>query len=347
MDPQNSQQGDVPTFREVVEKELSRFPKRTQHIVKSRFDVLGKGKGQTLESIGKKYGITRERIRQIIAQVLHDFDSKNSREIEIAIQTLEDLLRHRGGIVEKRRLYEDVAGEDSAEKGAVDFLLTYSDKFTTLDRDPRFKPVFIMSDFDVAAFEKMITAVKEAFEAEGHPKTFDEMYHILAGVSADEMQKSRCRAYLDASAHVIENPFGHWGLIHWPEVNPRATREKAHLVLKYTGKPLHFRDIALFIDKHGLGRPGRATNPQTVHNELIKDPEFVLIGRGMYALREWGKTGGTVREIVKDVLKRAKKPMSREDICEEVLSRVAVKKSTILVNLNNHFTRVGNDKYSL
>lgn len=335
------------SFRDVVEKELSRFSPRTQDIVKSRFDVHGRGKGQTLEAIGKQYGITRERIRQIIAQVLHDFGSANAREIETAIQTLEDVLRGRGGIVEKNRFYEETAGGDAAERGAIDLLLTYSDKFSDFDRDLRFRPVFIVSDFDEKAFEEIVGAVKSVFESDRTPKTFDEIYGALAKELSKEIDKTHWESYLNASAHVMENPFGHWGLTSWPEVNPRATREKAHLVLKYNGEPLHFRDIALHIDKHGLGRGGRPTNPQTVHNELIKDPVFVLIGRGVYGLSDWGLSGGTTREIITEVLQDAGKPMTRAQICKAVQKRLNVKEGTIVLSLKNHFKKVGTDKYDL
>ncbi len=334
------------SFREIVERELENFPKRTQDIVKSRFDIYGKGKPMTLESIGERYGITRERIRQIIQQVLRDFGSRSKEEVQAAIETLESILRSRGGIAAKQDLYQTISGEDLAERGAIDLFLDYSDRFAVLERDPRFRPSVLLSDFDMEMYDQILNVIHAIFEKEGRPFVFDEVYDALRSIRPDALEKPHFESYLQTSAKLAVNPFGHWGLVHWPEVNPKSTRDKAYLVLKYGKKPLHFRDIARHIDEHGLGRR-KPTNPQTAHNELIKDPIFSLVGRGVYGLREWGHEGGTVRDAIEKVLRASKKSMSRKEIYASVLREKEVKATTILINLNMHFRKVGRDTYAL
>ena len=51
-------------------------------------------------------------------------------------------------------------------------------------------------------------------------------------------------------------------------------------------RPMHFIEIANAISSFGFDN--RPVTIQAVHNDLIRYPEFVLVGRGMYALREWG-----------------------------------------------------------
>lgn len=337
---------DSFSFREIVEKELKYFPRRTQDIVKSRFGIYGKGKPMTLESIGKKYGITRERIRQIIQQVLRDFGSRSKEEIRVAIETLESILRDRGGISLKQDFYHITSGEDFAERGAIDLFLDYSDRFLIFDRDPRFRPSVMLSDFDVEIYNQILGVIHTLFEKEGRPFALDEIYGALRSIRSDALEKMHFESYLKASSKLAVNPFGHWGLVHWPEVNPKSTREKAYLVLKYEKKPLHFREISQRIDSHGFGRK-KPTNPQTVHNELIKDRVFSLVGRGMYGLCEWGHEGGTVRDAIEKVLRQAGKPMNKKDIFTAVLKEKKVKATTILVNLNMHFKKVGKNLYTL
>lgn len=333
------------SFREIAEKELEYFPKRTQDIVKSRFDVYGKGKPMTLESIGKRYGITRERIRQIIAQVLRDFGSRGKEEVRLAIETLESILRERGGILPRHELYRNASSsEDMSERGAIDLFLDYSPKFSILDRDPRFHPSVALDDFDVESYDQILSVIHALFEKEGRPFVFDEVYDALRSIRSDDVKKDHFESYLKTSAKLAVSPFGHWGLAHWPEVNPKSTRDKAYLVLKYEKEPLHFREIAERIDRHGLGRK-KITNPQTVHNELIKDSVFSLVGRGAYGLREWGHEGGTVRDAIEKVLLASKKPMSKKEIYDAVLKEKSVKATTILINLNMHFKKVGKDQY--
>ncbi|RPI53593.1 MAG: hypothetical protein EHM49_04165, partial [Deltaproteobacteria bacterium] len=147
------------------------------------------------------------------------------------------------------------------------------------------------------------------------------------------LERERILAYLNVLASIKKNKFGKWGKAHWTEVNPKGTREKIYLVLKEKKKPLHFTEIAALIDKYNLGK--KKAHPQTVHNELIKDSRFVLIGRGIYAMREWGYQEGTIKDVLIDILKKKARPMDKEDIIKEVLKARKVKKTTIMINLNN------------
>ncbi|HAV11549.1 MAG TPA: hypothetical protein DCX32_03320 [Candidatus Moranbacteria bacterium] len=107
---------------------------------------------------------------------------------------------------------------------------------------------------------------------------------------------------------------------------------------------MHFKDIAEEIDKSGLNK--KKTHPQTVHNELIKDKKFVLVGRGIYALAEWGYEKGTVKDVLEDILKKYPAAMTREEIIKEVLKVRQVKKSTVIINLNNYFKKTKEGKYT-
>jgi hypothetical protein len=67
---------------------------------------------------------------------------------------------------------------------------------------------------------------------------------------------------------------------------------------------------------------------------LSKTPRFVLVGRGIYALSEWGYKTGVVRDVIKEMIKK-NGPMSKEDIIDQVMKERYLKKNTILVNLQN------------
>jgi hypothetical protein len=108
----------------------------------------------------------------------------------------------------------------------------------------------------------------------------------------------------------------------------------------------YFREIATLIDSYGLQKK-RQSHPQTVHNELIKDKRFVLVGRGIYALSDWGYKRGTVKEVITDILRAAEKPLSREAVLAQVLEIRQVKKSTVIINLNTFFARIGKNAYTI
>jgi DNA-directed RNA polymerase delta subunit len=124
-------------------------------------------------------------------------------------------------------------------------------------------------------------------------------------------------------------------------------KDKAFLVLKKTNKPLHFTQVAKEIEKSGLAK--KSAHPQTVHNELIKDNRFVLVGRGTYALTDWGFAPGTIKDVIIKVIDQQKKPLSKEEIISAVLNQRQVKENTILLNLQNRktFKKTGDGKYIL
>ena len=140
---------------------------------------------------------------------------------------------------------------------------------------------------------------------------------------------------------------GLWGLAKWPTVNPRNIRDKIFVVLEAKHEPMHFSEIAKAISASNFRRKNVTT--QAIHNELIKDPRFVLIGRGIYALDSWGYKRGTVADIITNILKEANEPLTREEIVKRVLHARKVKETTVLLNLQNKdlFEKVDRDSYKL
>jgi DNA-directed RNA polymerase delta subunit len=110
---------------------------------------------------------------------------------------------------------------------------------------------------------------------------------------------------------------------------------------------MHFNEIAKAIKDSEFKR--KEVTTQAIHNELIKDKRFVLIGRGIYALKEWGYEKGTVADIISKVLKEANEPLHRDEIVKRVLKSRFVKETTILLNLQGkpQFKRVAKATYDL
>jgi len=130
-------------------------------------------------------------------------------------------------------------------------------------------------------------------------------------------------------------------------VNPKNIRDKIYVVLADSGKPMHFSDIAKAIKDSSFKRKDVTT--QAIHNELIKDKRFVLIGRGIYALDNWGYSKGTVSDIITRVLSESKEPLHRDEVVKRVLESRQVKETTILLNLQSkpEFKRVAKATYTL
>ena len=136
-----------------------------------------------------------------------------------------------------------------------------------------------------------------------------------------------------------------WGLTEWRFVRPRSIRDKVEIILKKAGEPLHFMEIANRIREAAFDH--KNVTVQAVHNELIRYPQFVLVGRGLYALKEWGYEPGTVADVIEKIL-QDKGPLSKKEIIAEVAKQRTVKVGTISLNLQKmpYFKRVGRAVYA-
>ena len=166
----------------------------------------------------------------------------------------------------------------------------------------------------------------------------------ICEIKTHEVDKETAHRYLKISKTVAQNKLGEWGRTSSPNVKTRGVKDYAYLVMRASGSPMHFREVAEAIFKTFA----KKTHTATTHNELIKDERFVLVGRGVYALKEWGYKSGVVREVITDILKK-EGPMDKEDIVEKVLKERYLKKNTILVNLMNpkNFRKLADGRYTV
>ncbi|MEK7499646.1 MAG: HTH domain-containing protein, partial [Patescibacteria group bacterium] len=195
--------------------------------------------------------------------------------------------------------------------------------------------------------DAIVLIAMEILKEKNAPIPLDELVLAISKQLTTPTPDTHIRAALQASKHISKTAFGDWGLIGWAETSPRGVGDKAFAVLRRKGEPAHFRDITVMINDAAFDQ--KKANPQTVHNELIKDGRFVLVGRGLYGLKEWGYMAGTVADVLESILAKSDVPMSKQALVEEVLKQRMVKKNTILLSLQNtsRFTKSEKDLYTL
>lgn len=326
---------------------LQSIPKRSQDILEARFGITHH-KPKTLEEIGQEYGITRERVRQIICSALHALVRHHENQgagshIEKII--IDELAAH-SGVMEAETLLENLSKGNREERGALTAFLECLPYASTQKADDRHEKIYCTKDFSLSQWQKVADAAKHILETLGTPVSAKKLYAEYSALNGTPVSEKTFFDYLAVSREVKSNVFGKWGLQTWSDIKPRGTREKAYLILKNAKKPLHFREIAKLIDESGLHTKHSKSHPQTVHNELIKDARFVLVGRGIYALADWGYTAGTVKEVIQSVLAKNTAPMSKEEIMKAVLAVRQVKPTTIAINLNTFFQKTERGLYT-
>ncbi len=335
------------TIKETAVKLVITLSSRNRDIISRRFG-LKTGKKETLESIGQSYSITRERVRQIeeasLKQIRENISSANGGKIKPFVALAENILDQAGGVLKEEEFFDRFfqTGSDrptakETANAALVFILDLDGKLRRNIEDEQSFVFWGLSDAHIDAFKNSVAVFVKSLEKNKTPisETALADFSKKAGVSPKYSSPASLTAIMSISKEVGKNIFGQVGLTSWAEIKPRGVRDKSYLVLKKSGKPKHFREITQLIN---VTFGNRRANVQTIHNELIKDDRFVLVGRGMYGLAEWGYKAGTVKDVLVDLLRSSQKPVKRNEIIAQVLAHRMVKENTILLNLQDSKT---------
>ncbi len=313
---------------------------RNRDVILRRFG-LKTGQPETLESIGKSYSITRERVRQIEEYALKNLRTSGLEAVAVLTKPYFDftakLLEEGEGFVPEKDLFKKFSGqasENNVDNLSLAFLLSLHPDFNKNQENDDLNS-FWFSNRDASSLAKDLVSQTVAI-LNGSKKLLNQngLYEMYKSeVKAKPVALPSFLAALSLSKSIDKNVFGEYGLVDWPEIRPRGVRDRAFLVLKKENQPKHFRDIASLINTANFS--DRKANVQTVHNELIKDVRFVLVGRGIYGLSEWGYKAGTVKDVLVNILKESRRPLAKQELVAKVLSSRYVKENTILLNLQN------------
>lgn len=320
---------------------------RNKDIISRRFG-LKNGKKETLESIGKSYGITRERVRQIEEFTLGQLSkvAEGHPEVEKYTSLAKNILNENGGTMKESDLFKSFSGSDvqNVLNASLVFVLTLDKDLARFNENDHFNSFWAANEDILTNFKNLAATCVSLLEKNKKVNSEADFYNLIKKTSASvlnvELTQKHPHTFLAISKTVGKNIFDEVGLVTWPEVRPKGVRDKAYLVLKKENNPKHFTDIAKLIN--AMGFQGKKANVQTVHNELIKDSRFVLVGRGMYALSEWGYKSGTVKDVLVDLLKGSSKPLHKTAILAKVRNARMVKENTVLLNLQDSKTFVKN-----
>ncbi|MBI2035872.1 MAG: hypothetical protein HYT12_04325 [Candidatus Liptonbacteria bacterium] len=313
---------------------------RQKEVLNKRFCLDGKGGSLTLAALGGKYGVTRERIRQIEAAALQDVRKRiGSEPVKSILAAVHKKVEKDGGLSAESSiislLKESFGFTLNADQ--LHFILEAERKLSFYPDDKEFHSFWYVDDMSLQNAKAAISNTYKSFSLAKE--------NVLEKNSYDELS-SQDKNHLVISKKFGFNAYGDFGLNDWPEVNPKTVRDRAYLVLKKFGKPVHFKEIATLIQQKKFDE--KKVHASTVHNELIKDARFVLVGRGVYALTDQGFEPGTTKEVIERILKN-NGALNSGEIVKLVRSERQFKENTILLNLQNkkHFTRASDGRYKL
>ena len=319
--------------KQVTKRILSPLQDRSYDVIVGRFGLSDNSERKTLEAIGDAYNITRERVRQIEAAALNTIRKSSEYKSEGGtFDELRAIIRELGALIAEEELLPMIA-KDQSIQNHLHFYLVLSEAFVKHKEDEFFKARWTT---DSALTETVHNSLKKLYESLTPDELVPESELInrfldhLKEVNSEYKNAEVAKRWLCISKKMCRNPLGEWGKAESANVKTRGVKDYAYLVMRKHGSPMHFREVAKSIE----ATFGKKTHTATCHNELIKDKRFVLVGRGIYALAEWGYKAGVVRDVIAEILKK-EGPMSKDAVVEHVMKERYLKKNTILVNLQN------------
>lgn len=319
--------------KQVTKRLLAPLPDRAREVLTERYGLGKDTTPSTLEAIGKSYGITRERVRQIENYAIQSIRKNDAFQGEAAVfAELAEQIDAMGAIVPEEEFLASVA-RDTANRNHVHFLLVVGDLFEKSKEDTNFTHRWHVDKQVADSVQKALQALYNNLSDDDLIPEGEMVANFLREVTdlnEKYKQEEIVKRWLSLSRKIGKNPLGEWGKATSPNVRAKGMRDYAYLVIKRHGSPMHFREVASAITELFSRRAHEAT----CHNELIKDERFVLVGRGLYALREWGYEGGVVKDVIVDIIKKHG-ALSRDDIIDHVSRERYVKDNTILVNLQD------------
>jgi hypothetical protein len=330
----------------LVKRLLSASPERARDVIIHRFGLGSNPGRETLEAIGDRSSITRERVRQIEAVGLDAIRaSKAFKEARSAFDEIVKYIHSLGVMVPEEALLA-AFGKDEKSRNRFRFFLMLDSSFFRERETDDFLARWHVDNATAKhihdALSKLYASLKDdevITEGQMLDRFLDELKNVNDAYKNEEVLKR----WLSLSKHIGKNPLAQWGKVTAPAIRIKGVRDYAYLAIKRNGAPMHFSAVSKAIGTLF----SKKAHVATTHNELIKDPRFVLVGRGLYALSEWGYTPGVVRDVIRETLEK-NGPMKKEEIMKHVKKARFVKDNTILVNLNDshYFKRMKDGRYT-
>ena len=309
----------------------------------------------TLQCIGDSFkpNITRERVRQLEATWIKKLGRiiKTSNLSSIQEFAKEKLLEN-GWLLTKDKLLSYIIRDSWLDDEMTSTLISViiQADYDILKSKPRIstKSYFFMPDVKKEMVEKVYKEGVKILKQKGDVMEQRSLYELIKIKLWDfnwiltlKLIDNIFDVYLD----IVKWEESYIGMAKWRILNPKTLKDKIIYIMKKEKVPLHFVDISNKV----LDYLWDTVKVNTVHNELIRNNDFVLIWKWIYVLKDWGFKPWTVIDVIIDVLKKQWEPMKTDDIISRVLKTRIVKESTIYMNLQNkkYIERVWRNFYAL
>ena len=346
----------------------AQFDERAWQVFKRRL-VVPETSRETLESLGKVYGITRERIRQVEEEGLSalrsslladDYRSLGFRFRKEIGTMFRDANEHFESLglpawTESRWMAELAVlwKADAAHIRRFDRLIV--ETLGYLWESPNqfaLEPLILAATTPKSEIDTLLKSVVTIYETlSDHCQGTDAFELVRAlkanGITTANPDDISTLVDLCSTAEVAGVDARVYRLKFQ---NLRGRADQTVRVLSEKAKPMHHTDLLREINQR-LPVSKRIKTKENFINQLVPDKRLHPIGKsGNWALAEWGADGRALIDIIEDVLATAGEAMDQETITESVLQKrsgAAASIPMILSFNSDRFRRIAPGFYAL
>jgi hypothetical protein len=289
--------------KRLVNAMLNRLTKRQREVIASHCG-LWNGTARPLQSIGRKSGLSRQRIHQLEKKGLtrlhgmfgHGVLSESvGRKIGNYLNADPEV---KCGVLTRKEAISCIADDCSPEQADKALLL-----FNDIECSGKELPagdmlarhlleveleVYCVSRTVARCYTVLLKRTKRALKEK--PLSESKLRDEILGRTAKAQETAQWRLMermLSISPSVIHLPDGKIALSRWIEMKGRSAGGRAEVALLCLEGPAHFREISKYAQK--LFKVSSEAYERTTHLALLLTPQtFVRVGKGTYGLKRWG-----------------------------------------------------------
>jgi len=272
----------------------------------------GTGKKETLESLGRDFQVTRERIRQIahlhrdsIKQLLlgntlkkpHCSVSETTRQ-----QFISSVEKYcRDGVIIKKDLVDEIEVSLPEDKRHYAYYLDLLMESLGYNKEEYHDQEYYIAANSIIKLDGICDEIKTCISRKIFAVTLDEL------TTAVKLSSTLVKTALKLIPEVCQVAYEQYVM---PD-RQLTQCDRVYSILKDRGKPIHFKEL---LKEIGVTTEGSA-------NRFLKDGRLTPIGKtGMWALTEWHMNNDTIIGLIKNALKYIARPATYDQIATMVLA---------------------------
>lgn len=306
---------DKLNLTDAIEIILSSVSPKNIHIIKARYGY-DEGKRKTLEEIGNRIGVTRERIRQILVKEIRRMKHPARKKIfQTIIENVERLLLQYKGVMSINDLAKDkyfVSGTHKELRFLMNLIVDlYEERYRIINK------YFLTSlnDDEIKALQSKIReeASKCLFPID--EKVFIENIVSSVGPTSEDylVYHLLYKEHLEISKGKVLSP----GRLSIPQ--------RVKVLMKNIDRPMHFTETAkLYRNYYGESKIKTKDLERAIHTRIGDSRDFIIVGPGTFMLRENFEMPDNIKEIVefsKEILQNLQNITDTKHLINELKKR--------------------------